>query len=165
MKTKTLLYILMSVLVLSFASCTDDDKIDYLSKDEIPESIHTFASKYLPNNKMLSAYIDKDYGGGFYFVQFEGGVKAQFLPEGMWFILESEKGLPETTRALLSENSRKQLSEQHATAKVFIMTNRPNDEIEIMLDNFKTYCDITGHEGKTLAEELNDEGMETMPEK
>ena len=55
MKTKTLLYILLSVLVLSFASCTDDDKIDNLTKDEIPESIQTFASKYLPNNKMLSA--------------------------------------------------------------------------------------------------------------
>lgn len=164
MKTKTLLYILMSVLVLSFASCTDDDKIDYLTKDEIPESIQTFASKYLPNNKLLSAYIDKDSGGGYYFAQFEGGVKAQFTSEGEWFILESEKGLPETTRALLSDNSRKQLSEQIAGAKVLMLTNPATGDIGIYLDNYEIYYDLTGHEGKTLAEELHDVGLETMPE-
>ena len=165
MKTKNLFYILLFILVFSFASCSDDDKIDYLTKEEIPESIQTFASKYLPNNKMLSAYINKDYGGGFYFVQFEGGVKAQFLPEGVWFILESEKGLPETTRALLSENSRNELSEQHATDKVLNMIKRFYDEIEIVLDNSKTYYEIIGHEGKTLAEVLNEEGVKTLPEK
>jgi hypothetical protein len=164
MKTKTLLYILMSVLVLSFASCTDDDKIDYLTKDEIPESIQTFASKYLSNNKLLSVYIDKDYSGGYYFAQFEGGVKAQFTSEGEWFILESEKGLPETTRALLSDNSRKELSEQIAGAKVLMLTNPATGDIGIYLDNYEIYYDLTGHEGKTLAEELHDVGLEKMPE-
>ena len=166
MKTKTLLYILISVLVLTFASCTDDDKIDYINHDELPEKVQTLLSEYMPNNKFISA-SNIGYGAVIYLVQLEGGVKAQFTSEGEWFILESEKGLPETTSALLSENSRKQLSEQHATAKVLMMTNHSNDEIEMVLDNSKTYYDLTGHEGKTLAEGWfwDYSGMETLPEK
>ena len=167
MKTKTLLYILMSVLVLSFASCTDDDKIDYLTKEEIPESINTFASKYLPNNKLLSAYIDKDYGGGFYFVEFEGGVKTQFLPEGEWFILESEKGLPETTNTLLSKNSRKKLEDDHATAKIIQLTKLPNVEVEILLDNNKLFVDLITYSDfeNVLGEIIPIENMQDVPEK
>lgn len=156
----------MSVLVLSFASCSNDDKIDYINHDELPEKVQTLLSEYMPNNKFISA-SNIGYGAVIYLVQLEGDVKAQFTSEGEWFILESERGLPETTSALLSENSRKQLSEQHATAKVLMMTNHSNDEIEMVLDNSKTYYDLTGHEGKTLAEGWfwDYSGMETLPEK
>ena len=157
----------MSVLILSFASCSDDDKIDYLKQDEIPEKIQSFASEYLPNNKLLSAYVDKDYGGGFYFVQFEGGVKAQFLPEGEWFILESDSGLPETTSALLSKNSRKHLEDSHASAKIMQLTKLPNDEVEILLDNNKMFVDLTTYSDfeNVLGEIILIENMQDVPEK
>jgi len=47
MKTKNLLYILLSILVFSFASCTDDDKTIYIKHDELPENIQSFLGEYL----------------------------------------------------------------------------------------------------------------------
>lgn len=164
MKTKSLLYMLLAVLVFSFHSCSDDDKTNYLNQDELPEKVQSFLSEYLPNKKIVSAYIFQYFGGFQYIVQFKE-FEVAFSAEGDWNNLRSEKGLPEITKVLLSEKSRKELNEKHPTAKVLMLTNHYNQEVEVLLDDYKKLLDIRGHEGNALAEELNDEGMKMLPEK
>ena len=164
METKNLFYILLSILVFSFGSCTDDEKIEYIKKDQLPEAVHSFLGEYLPNNKFISA-SNVGFGTIIYSVKLEQDIAVEFNSEGNWLNMQSEKGLPETVKGLLSENSRNELSEQHGTDKVLNMIKRFYDEIEIVLDNSKTYYEIIGHEGKTLAEVLNEEGVKTLPEK
>ena len=164
MKTKTLLYILLSVLVLSFASCTDDDKIDYINHYELPEKAQTFLSEYLPNNKFITASVD-DYFGGNYFVQLEEEIEVLFTSKGDWSIVQSKKGLPETVKSLLSDNSRKELNEKYPTAKIRALQKYMYDELHIELDNNKAFIDMYSHEGDVLAEMLFGESINVLPDK
>ena len=160
MKTKKLFYILLSILVFSFASCTDDDKIDYIKQDDLPEVVQSFLSEYLPNNKFISAYLD-DYGAH-YFVQLEKDIEVMLTSDGEWISLESEKRLPESVKTLLSQNSRIRINEKHTKiTKLF----KYNEEIEITLGNNKVFFDMYAYEGDVLAEKLQGEAMGALPEK
>ena len=164
MKTKNLLYFLLSVFVLSFASCTDDDKIDYINHDELPEKAQTFLSEYLPNNKFITASVD-DYYGGNYFVQLEEEIEVFFTSKGDWNNVQSKKGLPETVKSLLSDNSRKELNEKYPTAKIRALQKYMYDELHIELDNNKAFIDMYSHEGDVLAEMLFGESINVLPDK
>ena len=161
MKTKNLLYLLLFALILPFASCSDDNKNHYIKHDELPEATLTFLDKYLPNNKFISAQKD-DYG--VYIVNLEGDIETMFSLNGKWQYLLSEKGLPETTKELLSENSQKELKKKYPSAKTTSIYNY-NSRVHIALDSKKTLCDIIGHEGDVLAEIVDRDGITALPQK
>ncbi len=165
MKTKSLFYILLSILVFSFASCADDEKINYIKHDELPKEVQTFLSEYLPNNKFVSATTVDISGESHYMVQLKDEVEA-VLTKDNWVTLTSEKGLPETVINLLSRESRKQFNEQHGAAKITALSNMyidPELGIWITLDNHKTLNDMYGNEGNVLAERYQ-EGALALPE-
>ena len=164
MKTKNLLYLALSVLVFSLISCSEDDKDTYIKHDELPETVQTFLSEYLPNNKFISARQD-GYGVNLYAVYLEQDIEAVFSLEGDWHYLQSEKGLPETVKPLLSKNSQKELNEQYSNAKITALSNYGNGELFISLNNNKKFKDIDTHEGYVLAEILDGEGQQAVPEK
>ena len=91
MKTKNLFYILLFILVFSFASCTDDEKIEYIKKDQLPEAVHSFLGEYLPNNKFISA-SNVGFGAIIYSVKLEQDIAVEFNSEGNWLNMQSEKG-------------------------------------------------------------------------
>ena len=153
----------MSVLLLSFASCTDDDKIDYINHDELPEKAQTFLSEYLPNNKFITASLDDYYG--YYFVQLEEEVEVLLTSKGDWSNVQSKKGLPESVKSLLSDNSRKELNEKYSAAKIRALQKYMYDEVHIELDNNKILIDMYSHEGDVLAEMLFGESVNVLPDK
>ena len=167
MKTKHLFYILLSILVFSFASCSDDEKIEYIKKDQLPEAVQSFLSEYLPNNKFISA-SNVGFGAIIYSVKLEQDIAVEFNSEGNWLNMQSEKGLPETVKGLLSENSRKELNEKYAGTKITKLSKNWGDEQEIKLDNNKILIDMLSYDAlneNVLAEKVFGEAMGALPEK
>lgn len=76
---KKSIYLLMSVLLISFASCNDKDKINYIPKDQLPEKVHTFLQTYFGDNEFISATQELFYGGSNLAVNLKD-VKIEFTP-------------------------------------------------------------------------------------
>lgn len=155
---------MLSILTFSLASCLDDNKDNYIKHDELPEAAQSFLSKYLPDNKFISVRKD-GYGVSLYAVQLEKDIEVTFSSDGTWWYIQSENGLPETVKTLLSENSQKELNTKYSSSKVTALSNNENGELIVALNNNKKFYDINAHEGYVLAEILDEEGQNTMPEK
>lgn len=164
MKTRSFFYLVFSILVLSFASCSDEDKDNSIKQDELPEKVQTFLNEYLPNNKFISAHIE-GYGASFYTVQLDKDIEVVFSLDGTWLYMQSQNGLPENAKALLSENSQKELNEKYSNNKVIGISDIGNGEHYIMLNNKREFRDIEAHEGYVLAEKLTGEEQYLLPDK
>lgn len=166
MKTKSLLYILLSVLIFAFASCSDDDKneINYVKHDELPEKVQAFLNEYLPNIKFVSAI--KHYNeGDIYAVTLDGDIEVVHSKDD-WASVLCKKGLPESVKNLLSNESHTQLNDMHAGTKVVGLVKSTIDgSILVALANNKMLTDMFSHEGHVLGEILTNEQVRGLPEK
>lgn len=165
MKTKNLFYLTFSFFILLFASCSDDDNSANIKEDGLPTDARAFLEKYLPQNKFISAQKHKYDATDLYEVNLSGKVLASFDTEGNWNLVESQQGLPETIKPLISENSQKELKEKYGNTKITRLSNYKNGELYIELDNNKMFNDIYSHEGYALAQRLNIEDISTIPQK
>lgn len=148
---KKSIYLLMSVLLISFASCNDKDKINYIPKDQLPEKVHTFLQTYFGDNEFISATQELFYGGSNLAVNLKD-VKIEFTPDYDWYLITLADGLPASAEGLIHENALKELKEREPGVKITQLHNRYGKEVDIYMSNQKLYSDIVGHEGNTLAE-------------
>ena len=148
---KKSIYLLMSVLLISFASCNDKDKINYIPKDQLPEKVQTFLQTYFGDNEFISATQELFYGGSNLAVNLKD-VKIEFTPDYDWYLITLADGLPASAEGLIHENALKELKEREPGVKITQLHNRYGKEVDIYMSSQKLYSDIVGHEGNTLAE-------------
>lgn len=163
MKTSNFYYMIVA-LMLILASCSDNDNDYTIKEKELPQSVTLFLNDYLPNNKFVSAQRD-GYGVTLYSVKLENDIEAVFSSEGEWKYLQSEQGLPETVKSLLSENSRNALNEKYPSEKITMISSTTSNRAIFTLNNKKRFQDIYAHEGDVLAEILDGDGEYAIPEK
>lgn len=162
MKKTRLLYLIFSLLVISFTACLDEDNdgpVKNIKQKELPEEAKIFLNVYLPNNKYVSGkrgeIMDGD-GPYVYDVTLAGDVSVSFNSTGRWNSVVCEKGLPETVKSLLHNSSLKQLQLNYPNSKITDMQNGSNS-VFVMLDNSKKLWDMYGLEEYVLAEVMEDE--------
>ncbi len=151
MKTKKTIYTLMSILLLSFASCNDKDKINYIAEDQLSEKVQTFLNTYFGNNEFISAIEEPFYGGRTLAVSLKD-VTIDFTPDYDWNSIELTDGLPASAEELIHKSTLNKLKEREPDVKIMQLHNRYGKEVDIRMSNQKLYSDIEGHEGNTLAE-------------
>ena len=158
---KSICYALTVAVILSFASCSDNDEINYITEDQLPEKVQTFLQTYFGNNEFISATEVPFYGGSYLEVGLKD-VEINFTPDNDWNSIVSADGLPASADGLIHEKTLKELKEREPNAKIKQLHNRYGKEVDIWTGSQKRYSDIVGHEGNTLAEFVTD--AEDLPE-
>lgn len=162
MKQKKLFYLICTLFIFAFASCSDDDD-NHINKDQLPTGATSFLQQYLPDHDFVSATQYEIYGQYIYEVNLSGGILASFDTQGNWNLVQSEQGLPKTLQSLLSPQSEDKLAKDYPNARIITLSKYKNGDIFIALDNAKMFLDTDTPEGYTLATILD--GRENIPDK
>lgn len=160
---KSVYYALTVAVILSLASCSDNDndEINYITEDQLPEKVQTFLQTYFGNNEFISATEVPFYGGSYIEVRLKD-VEINFTPDYDWNSIVLADGLPASAEGLIHEKTLKELKEREPNVKIKQLHNRYGKEVDIWTGSQKRYSDIVGDEGNTLAELVTD--AEDLPE-
>ncbi len=156
---KSIYYALTVAVILSLASCSynDNDEINYIKEEQLPEKVQTFLQTYFGNNEFVSATEVPFYGGSYIEVSLKD-VEINFTPDYDWNSIVSADGLPASAEGLIHEKTLKELKEREPNVKIKQLHNRYGKEVDIRTGSQKIYSDIVGDEGNTLAELVTDAG-------
>lgn len=91
-KIKTILIMMLSVVTISLAACSDDDKETLITESELPAASNTFVKNYFPNVKVTRVEKDKDKGKIEYDVYLANGFEITFNEAGEWIDVDAPYG-------------------------------------------------------------------------
>lgn len=102
MQTKCFVNILLTLSIISFAGCSDDDK--HNSKERLPETAQAFIESRLPGYKILNIEeVDdkEDEINEKYIVTFSDDILVSFSSLGYWRRIKSSSELPELIQEVI----------------------------------------------------------------